>query len=93
MTQFTQTRHATNPMVVGMAVQGWIGIAADRGSVLSDEADIALEEVLRYYGVLYPADMVDAFDIGGCNSVIHICLDGGDVWLEVNVDGDVAPIP
>ena len=90
MTQFTQTRHATNPMVVGMAVQGWIGIASD----LEDchEADIALEAVLRYHGVLHPADVVDAFDIGGCDATIHICLNGGDIWIEVNVDGDVAPI-
>jgi hypothetical protein len=93
MVQFTQTRHATNPMVVGMAVQGWIGIAADRESVLFDEADIALEEILRHHGVLHSADVVDAFDIGACDATIRICLNGGDIWLEINVDGDVAPIP
>jgi len=88
MTQFTQTRHATNAATVGAAVQDWLDT-----SFGADESDIALEAVLRYHGVLHPADVVDVFDTGTCDATMHISLNGNSIWLEVNVDGDVAPIP
>lgn len=93
MTQFTQTRHATNPATVGAAVQDWLDTsfeaASDRESVLADEADIVLEAVLRYHGVLHPADVEVYFEIGSDeHAIVHLNVDG--LWLEVNVDGDVA---
>lgn len=92
MTSFNNTnRDPVDAMVVAIAVESWLTAMGSGDQATCCEGDIALEAVLRFQGVLNPADVEIYFEgESEEHDVLHMKV--GDTWFEVNRDGDVAAL-